>query len=46
MTRGGLTRAEFATNLGDQGDDSVHKNGAYGALILDQALRELRAVQK
>jgi len=46
VTRGGLTRAAFATSLGDQGDDSVHKNGAYGALILNQALGALRAVQK
>jgi hypothetical protein len=46
VTRGGLTRAEFATDLGDQGDDSVHKNGAYGALILNQALGEMRALQK
>ncbi len=46
VTRGGLTRAEFATTLGDQGDDSVHKNGAYGALILNQALQDLRRTQK
>ncbi|MFT6457038.1 hypothetical protein [Pseudophaeobacter arcticus] len=46
VTRGGLTRAAFATSLGDQGDDSVHKNGAYGALILNQALGALRAMQK
>ena len=46
VTRGGLTRAEFATDLGDQGDDSVHKNGAYGALILHQALGAMRGVQK
>ena len=46
VTRGGLTCAAFATDLGDQGDDSVHKNGAYGALILHQALAEMRALQK
>jgi len=46
VARGGLTRAEFATQLGDQGDDSVHKNGPYGAMILNQALREMRAARK
>jgi len=46
VTRGGLTRADFATTLGDQGDDSVHKNGAYGALILNQALQKLHQTQK
>ncbi|MEP4035486.1 hypothetical protein [Pseudophaeobacter sp.] len=46
VTRGGLTRAEFATQLGDHGDDSVHKNGAYGAMILNQALHEMRAAPK
>ena len=45
VIRGGLTRAEFVTHLGDQADDSVHKNGAYGALILNHALGDLRAEQ-
>lgn len=46
VTRGGLTARSYATTLGSQDDDAVHKNGAYGALILNQALAQMRASQK
>lgn len=45
VTRGALTAAEFATALGGQGDDAVHKNGAYGALILNQALAQMQKLK-
>ncbi len=45
VTRGALTARAYATTLGGQADDAVHKNGAYGALILNQALTELRGAQ-
>ena len=44
VTRGALTAAGYATALGGQADDKVHKNGAYGALILNQALSSMRAL--
>jgi hypothetical protein len=46
VTRGGLTARSYATTLGSQDDDAVHKNGAYGALILNQALAQMRLSQK
>jgi hypothetical protein len=46
VTRGALTARSYATTLGVQDDDAVHKNGAYGALILNQALAQLRSSQK
>ncbi len=44
ITHGGLTRRDYATSLGAEEDDRVHKNGAYGALILNHALSQLPLV--
>ncbi len=42
VTRGALTRLEYAAEAARADGDTVHKNGAYGALLLTQALAHLR----
>lgn len=42
VTRGCLTRADFAADGAREAGDAAHMNGAYGALILTRALDRLR----
>jgi len=41
VTKGALTKAEYATERARERRDAVHMNGAYGALVLRQVIDDL-----